>query len=187
MRTNPDDFWCDWGLSRLEMNYSKTCVKLSFTNRQNKGVNDKCSDNRSWKPICSLVESGCFTQVLLYWIVEKWLKGSTLYLLVDCKKDVFMYVLVHYIYLKKLYEMARYDIKMVLPYVSTSTICAAVVNQYIWASTWVCCFDTLRPSQQFFSNVRTISCFPGLNQYLAVDKVSCSRTQQWLHRLCVSN
>ena len=26
------------------------------------------------------------------------------------------------------------------------------------------CFDALRPSQQFFSHVRTISCLPGLNQ-----------------------
>ena len=33
-------------------------------------------------------------------------------------------------------------------------------------------------SQQFFSNVRTFSCLPGLNQYFkAKNKVSCSRTQ----------
>ena len=35
-------------------------------------------------------------------------------------------------------------------------------------------FDSLRPSQQFFSYVRTS--IPGLNQYLAEYKVSCSRT-----------
>ena len=39
------------------------------------------------------------------------------------------------------------------------------------------CFDALRPSQQFCSNVRTISGLPGLNQYYAADKVSCSRIQ----------
>ena len=38
-------------------------------------------------------------------------------------------------------------------------------------------FYALCPSQQFFTHVRTISCLPGLNQYLAGDKVSCSRTQ----------
>ena len=37
------------------------------------------------------------------------------------------------------------------------------------------CFDSLHPSQQFFSHVGTS--LPGLNQYEAVDKVSCSRTQ----------
>ena len=39
------------------------------------------------------------------------------------------------------------------------------------------CFEALHPSQQFFSHVRMISCLPGLNQYWAVYKVSCSRTQ----------
>ena len=38
------------------------------------------------------------------------------------------------------------------------------------------CIDALCPSQQFFSHVGTISCFPGFNQY-AADKGSCSRTQ----------
>ena len=38
------------------------------------------------------------------------------------------------------------------------------------------CVDALRPSQQYFSHVKTISCFPGLNQYLAEDKVYCPRT-----------
>ena len=37
--------------------------------------------------------------------------------------------------------------------------------------------DALCPSQQFFSHVGTISCLPLLNQYDAVDKVSCSSTQ----------
>ena len=36
-------------------------------------------------------------------------------------------------------------------------------------------FDSLRPSQQFFRNVGTG--LPGLNQYPAGIKVSCSRTQ----------
>ena len=35
------------------------------------------------------------------------------------------------------------------------------------------CFDALHHSQQFFSHAKTISCLPGLNQYLVVDKVSC--------------
>ena len=35
----------------------------------------------------------------------------------------------------------------------------------------VCC-DFLHPSQQFFSHVMTV--LPGLNQYKAADKVSCS-------------
>ena len=39
------------------------------------------------------------------------------------------------------------------------------------------CVDPLCPSQQFFSYVRTISCIPGLNQYLAEDKVPCSRAK----------
>ena len=39
------------------------------------------------------------------------------------------------------------------------------------------CFDALQPSQQFFSHVRSLSCLPGLNQYKAEDKVSCSRIQ----------
>ena len=38
-------------------------------------------------------------------------------------------------------------------------------------------FDALRPSQQFFSHVRMISCLPGFNQHLAEGNVSCSRTQ----------
>ena len=37
------------------------------------------------------------------------------------------------------------------------------------------CSDSLHPSQQFFTYVETG--LPGLNQYLAEDKVSCSRTQ----------
>ena len=37
-------------------------------------------------------------------------------------------------------------------------------------------FDSLRPSQQFFSHFGTD--LPGLNQYLALDKVFCSRTQR---------
>ena len=43
----------------------------------------------------------------------------------------------------------------------------------------VCLFDlilNLHPSRQFFSHVRTG--LPGLNQYKAEDKVSCSRTQR---------
>ena len=36
------------------------------------------------------------------------------------------------------------------------------------------CIDALRHSQQFISHVRMISCLPGLNQYQAEDKVSCS-------------
>ena len=36
------------------------------------------------------------------------------------------------------------------------------------------CFDALRPSQQFISRVRMSSCLPEWNQYLAVDKVSCT-------------
>ena len=36
-------------------------------------------------------------------------------------------------------------------------------------------FLFLRPSQQFFSHVRTG--LPGLNRYLEVDKVSCLRAQ----------
>ena len=39
------------------------------------------------------------------------------------------------------------------------------------------CVDALHPSQQLFSHVGMISCLPGLNQYQAEDKVSCSRTQ----------
>ena len=38
-------------------------------------------------------------------------------------------------------------------------------------------FDALHPSQQYFSHVVSISCLPGLNQYLAADKVIKSRTQ----------
>ena len=38
--------------------------------------------------------------------------------------------------------------------------------------------NTLLPSQQFYSRVGTISCLPGLSQYQAMDKVSCSRTQR---------
>ena len=37
------------------------------------------------------------------------------------------------------------------------------------------CFDSLRPSQQFFSHVSMS--LPGLNQYLAEDNVSNLRTQ----------
>ena len=37
-------------------------------------------------------------------------------------------------------------------------------------------FDSLRPSQQFFSHVGMG--LPGLNQYEGEDKVSCSRTQR---------
>ena len=37
------------------------------------------------------------------------------------------------------------------------------------------CFDSLHASQQFFAHVGMG--LPGLNQYLAADKVSCSRTQ----------
>ena len=37
-------------------------------------------------------------------------------------------------------------------------------------------FDSLHPSQQFFSHAGTG--LPGLNQYLAQDKVFCSRTQR---------
>ena len=37
-------------------------------------------------------------------------------------------------------------------------------------------FYSLGPSQQFFRQVWTG--LPGLNQYLAVDKVSCSRKQK---------
>ena len=33
----------------------------------------------------------------------------------------------------------------------------------------------LHPSQQFFSHVETYSSLPGLNQYYAEDKVSCSQ------------
>ena len=43
---------------------------------------------------------------------------------------------------------------------------------YLW---WFVCFNTLCPSQQFFSHVGTG--LPGLNHYKAEDKVSCSRTQ----------
>ena len=39
-------------------------------------------------------------------------------------------------------------------------------------------FESLFPSQQIFSHVATISSLPWLNQYLAEDKVFCSRTQQ---------
>ena len=38
-------------------------------------------------------------------------------------------------------------------------------------------FGALCLDQQFFSHVWTIACLPGLNQYQAADKVSCSRTQ----------
>ena len=40
------------------------------------------------------------------------------------------------------------------------------------------CFDTLRSSQQFFSHVWMISDPLVLNQYVAADKVSCSKTQR---------
>ena len=40
------------------------------------------------------------------------------------------------------------------------------------------CVDALRHSQQCFSHVRAISFLPKLNQYLAADKVSYSKTQQ---------
>ena len=39
--------------------------------------------------------------------------------------------------------------------------------------TYKVCVDALCPSQQVFSNVS----FSGMNQYLAEDNVSCSRTQ----------
>ena len=39
------------------------------------------------------------------------------------------------------------------------------------------CFDVLYPSQQFFGHVRMIPCLPGINQYFAAVKVTCSRTQ----------
>ena len=45
------------------------------------------------------------------------------------------------------------------------------------------CVDPLCPSQQFFSYVRTISCIPGLNQYLAEDNVPCSRTKHTVETL----
>ena len=48
-------------------------------------------------------------------------------------------------------------------------------------------FDTLNPSQQFFSHVGTIFCLPGLNQYYAVDKMSCLKKQdQTLPWTCVA-
>ena len=37
--------------------------------------------------------------------------------------------------------------------------------------------DALHSSQQYFEHVIMISCFPGLSQYLAEDKVSCCRIQ----------
>ena len=49
-----------------------------------------------------------------------------------------------------------------------------------WPDPWkvvFVCIDASHPSQQFFSHVRTNSCLPGLNPYLAVGKVSFSRTQ----------
>ena len=39
------------------------------------------------------------------------------------------------------------------------------------------CFDSLRPSQQVCIHVGMRSCFPGLNQYQAAGKVSCSRSE----------
>ena len=43
------------------------------------------------------------------------------------------------------------------------------------AHVFVCLFDSLRTSQQFFSYIRMG--LPGLNQYLARINVSCSGTQ----------
>ena len=40
---------------------------------------------------------------------------------------------------------------------------------------FVVCFDSSCPSQQFFSHVG--AGLPGLNKFLAANKVSCSRTQ----------
>ena len=40
------------------------------------------------------------------------------------------------------------------------------------------CVDALHPSQQVFSHARLPCCLPRLNQYLAENKVSCSRAQQ---------
>ena len=42
---------------------------------------------------------------------------------------------------------------------------------------FVFCVDDLRPSQHFLCHFGTLSCLPLLNQYLAEDKVSFSRTQ----------
>ena len=39
------------------------------------------------------------------------------------------------------------------------------------------CVDSLRSSQKFYSHARAFSFLPGLNQYLAENEVSCSRTQ----------
>ena len=46
-------------------------------------------------------------------------------------------------------------------------------------------FDALRPSQQFFSHVGTISCLSGFNQYLAADKMLKGTTDP--HGLLKSN
>ena len=35
----------------------------------------------------------------------------------------------------------------------------------IWGIVAFVCYDTLCPSQQFFSHVETIFCLPGVNQY----------------------
>ena len=35
------------------------------------------------------------------------------------------------------------------------------------------CVDTLHPSQQSFSHVGTISCFPGVNQYISKQRIKC--------------
>ena len=55
-------------------------------------------------------------------------------------------------------------------------------NFFIWPNILVyyfcfVCLNVLFHSQQIFSHDRMISCLPGLIQYSAVDKVSCSRTQ----------
>ena len=63
-------------------------------------------------------------------------------------------------------------------------LCSSIVLTFLIAGVYLLlvrvaqfvCFDALHPSQQFFSHARTISCLPGLNQYLAVDIVSCSRS-----------
>ena len=54
-----------------------------------------------------------------------------------------------------------------------SKLCTCI--RYIYYHRLIVCFDSLRPSQHFFSHVG--KGLPGLNQYEAVDKVSCSRTQ----------
>ena len=62
--------------------------------------------------------------------------------------------------------------KKVFFFITHSYFEACVSRASLKSIVW---YDTLHPSQQFYSHVGT--CLPGLHEFLAVDKVSSSRAQ----------